>query len=150
MVREKRSETGGSVIEACRVLIEGAHSAGGVGVTGRIIVKRSRTAGSVFVASGIIEECSCTGGGVGGARRVGWERIVPKSDVVRTGGIRLQSTSTQFFIEGLRIPGLKSECQQRSQAEKQDRENIFHDFIDYWRLVLVTWLEATFGAGLLT
>jgi hypothetical protein len=31
----------------------------------------------------------------------------------------------------LGIPGLRSECQQRSQAEKQDRKNIFHDFIDY-------------------
>ena len=150
VVGEKGSETAGSVIEAGRVLVKRAHSAGGVGITGRVEVKRSHTAGSVFVTRGIMEECSCTGGGVGTACGIDWERIVPKSDVVRTGGVRLQSTSTQRFIEDLCIPGLRSECQQRRHAQKQERENVFHDFIDYWRLVLVPWLEVTFAVELLT
>src|SRR4029077_11965475 len=106
--------------------------------------------GGVIEAPRIQAQCRETGPGVVAATRIGVERIVPQSDVEVPRGVRLQGPCAQRFIEGLRIPGLRSECQQRSQAEKQDREYIFHDFIDYWRLVFVLWLEATFGADLLT
>jgi hypothetical protein len=73
------------------------------------------------------KECTRTAGGVGVARGIGKERVVPKSGITRTRGVRLQDISAQRFIEDLRVPRMR--CQQRSQAKQQDRGDGFHDFI---------------------
>ena len=79
------------------------------------------------------KECTRAAGGVGVARRIGKERIVPKSGIIRTRGVRLQDTIAQRFIEDLRMPRMRGECQQRRQAEQQDRGDGFHDFIlSFW------------------
>src|SRR4029077_8460416 len=133
-VVEKRSHTARSVFVASGIIKKRINPAGGVRRT-RVPVESLRPVGGVIEARPIEAQRRETGPGVVAATCIRVERIVSQSDVIVPCGVRLQGTCAQRFIEGLRTPRARSECQQRSQAQQQDRKDGFHDFIYYWRLV---------------